>query len=95
MGLHHWDRTKLEQNFEKTMLIIFAEGSSGINQVLGNQEYSLEDLRVLTIEEVTTSDQVDKLSHEIVELLWVLLGAVMDHSRKGGQTRRDISWNVS
>ena len=76
------------------MLVIFAEGSSGINQVLGNQEYSLEDFRVLTVEEVTTCDQVDELSHEIVELLWVLLSAVMDYSRKGGQTRRDISWNV-
>ena len=59
MGLHHWDRAKLEQNFEKAMLVIFAEGSSCINQVLGNQEYSLEDFRVLTIEEVTASDQVD------------------------------------
>ena len=89
MCLHLGDGAKLEQDFEKAMLVFFTHETCCIDQVLRDKEDSFENFRILIIQEITTHNKLNQLVHETIKLLGVPLGAVMDYSREGGKAGGD------
>lgn len=76
------------------MLVLLAHRSGGVDQVLGDEEYSFQYLWVLVVEEVTAGNEVNQLVHKTVKMIWESLCTVVDHSGEGSHSRTDKMWNT-
>ena len=89
MCLHLGDGAKLEQDFEKAVLVFFTHKTCSIDQILRDKQDSFENFRILIIQEITTHNKLNQLVHETIKLLWVPLGTMVDYSREGGKAGGD------
>ena len=89
MCLHLGDGAKLEQDFEKAVLVFLTHKTCCIDQILRDKEDSFENFRILIIQEITTHNKLNQFVHEAIKLLRVPLGTVVDYSREGGKAGGD------